>query len=120
MFYTPAVVKSTKRKQQQEDEQQQQQEADAGGVSRPRDLQFDDEPASIVAALSQDKRFSVWNSTMNRPLVVVSKCLRRGVMDAAWTPDGYTLLACSYDGSICVCRCVLGVHLSSRCSQTVH
>ena len=25
-------------------------------------------------------------------------------MDAAWTPDGYSLLLASYDGTVAVCR----------------
>jgi protein HIRA/HIR1 len=101
MFYTPVAVKTTKRKQQREEEED---DVAGGGAGQANGLHYDDEPASIVAALSQDRKLSVWNSTMNRPLVVVTKALKRGVADAAWTPDGYTLLACSYDGSVCVCR----------------
>lgn len=29
---------------------------------------------------------------------------KQGIMDVAWSPDGFTLLVCSYDGTVAMCR----------------
>ena len=53
-----------------------------------------------MALGSQDSKVTVWLSNAQRPLVVASRMFKQSVVDLAWTPDGYTLLACSTDGTI--------------------
>lgn len=60
---------------------------------------------ACIAVGSQDTRISVW-STMKEtaPIAVLSDIFQQSVLDIAWTPDGYTMVACSTDGSIVVVR----------------
>eukprot|EP00887_Chlorella_sp_A99_P002134 scaffold21.g2134.t1 len=58
--------------------------------------------ASVFALGSQDHNVSVWVSTSARPMVVGKKLFKSQVVDIAWTPDGYGLLACSSDGTVAV------------------
>ena len=59
---------------------------------------------TCMALGSQDSKVTVWLSNCQRPLLVASKLFKQSVVDLAWTPDGYTLLACSTDGTIGVLR----------------
>jgi protein HIRA/HIR1 len=61
-----------------------------------------EDAATCVALGSQDTKLTVWLSYSKRPVVVGSKLFRQSVVDAAWTPDGYCLLACSTDGTVAV------------------
>jgi len=57
-------------------------------------------PAAIIAAGSQDHRLTVWRSTAPKAVFVGSKFFKQTVVDVAWTPDGYGLLAVSTDGTM--------------------
>lgn len=46
----------------------------------------------------------MWSPKEGAPLLVGEAFFKGGVMDLAWTPDGYSLLVASYDGTIAVCR----------------
>ena len=52
----------------------------------------------------QDAILSIWVTASPKALVVVRQVFEQDVLDVAWTPDGYSLLACSMDGSIAVIR----------------
>ncbi len=55
---------------------------------------------SIVALGSQDGRLSVWRVDRDRPFMLAGRVFKHTVVDLAWTPDGYHLLACSMDGTV--------------------
>ena len=78
-----------------------------------------------MALGSQDSRITVWLSTEQRPLLVADKLFKQSVVDLAWTPDGYTLLACSTDGTVGVLQFdshELGAALAQvrMCKHSVH
>lgn len=54
----------------------------------------------VVAVGSQDCKLTVWLTSRNKPVVVLKHFFDNTVVDMAWTPDGYTLLCCSLDGSV--------------------
>ena len=54
---------------------------------------------TLFALGSQDHGVTVWKSNQCRPLVCGKKLFKAQVVDVAWTPDGYGLLACSSDGA---------------------
>ncbi|WFD31954.1 HIR complex subunit [Malassezia sp. CBS 17886] len=56
--------------------------------------------ASVVALGAQDQNISVWLTGAARPVLVARGIFERGVMDLSWSADGYTLYACSSDGSV--------------------
>lgn len=61
------------------------------------------ETAYFCCALGgQDCHVSVWVTSKAKPLVVVRDLFDQDVLDLAWTPDGYHLLACSMDGTLAV------------------
>lgn len=55
---------------------------------------------SIIALGSQDARLTVWRVDRDRPIVVANRVFKHTVVDLAWTPDGYHLIACSMDGTL--------------------
>ncbi|PRW57352.1 uroporphyrinogen decarboxylase [Chlorella sorokiniana] len=55
---------------------------------------------AVFALGSQDKRISMWAAAHTTPLLVGKRFFRSQVTDLAWTPDGYTLLAASSDGTV--------------------
>ncbi|KAF9087927.1 HIR complex subunit [Mortierella sp. GBA35] len=57
---------------------------------------------SIVAIGSQDRGLTVWKTSDPRPFVGIKELFEHSFLDMCWTPDGRTLLACSYDGSLIV------------------
>ena len=57
-------------------------------------------PVTVVALGAQDQSLSVWMTGMPRPLLVARDLFERHVMDLQWSADGYTLYACSSDGSV--------------------
>ncbi|KAG0272841.1 HIR complex subunit [Linnemannia exigua] len=57
---------------------------------------------SIVAVGSQDRGLTVWKTSDPRPFVGIKELFEHSFLDMCWTPDGKTLLACSYDGSVIV------------------
>ena len=58
------------------------------------------EVSTVVALGSQDQSVSVWITGLPRPVLVARDVFERHVMDLSWSADGYTLYACSSDGSI--------------------
>eukprot|EP01048_Picozoa_sp_COSAG05_P020324 COSAG05_NODE_3426_length_2075_cov_1.899291_2_plen_479_part_01 len=72
--------------------------ADSGaGASVPKHY-------TCVAIGSQDKSFSVWIASQVRPILVSQTFFDGSVLDITWGHDGYTLMCCSYDGSIVMFR----------------
>lgn len=59
-----------------------------------------DDPVTVVALGSQDQSVSVWLSRLERPVLVARGLFERHIMDLSWSADGYTLYACSSDGSV--------------------
>lgn len=57
---------------------------------------------SIVAVGSQDRGLTVWKTSDPRPFVGIKELFEHSFLDMCWAPDGKTLLACSYDGSVIV------------------
>ena len=53
-----------------------------------------------VAIGSRDRSLSVWLTSHKRPLVVVHDLFENSVLDLSWSHDGYTLMACSLDGTL--------------------
>ena len=60
----------------------------------------DQPPVSVVALGAQDQTVSVWVTGIPRPLLVARDLFERHVMDMQWSADGYTLYACSSDGTV--------------------
>lgn len=60
--------------------------------------------ATCIALGSQDTKLSVWLSSSKRPTFIGHKLFAQSVVDLTWTPDGYSLLACSTDGTVAVLR----------------
>ncbi|KAI8463048.1 MAG: WD40-repeat-containing domain protein [Monoraphidium minutum] len=56
------------------------------------------EPTTVFALCSLDKQFSVWASARNRAVLVGSRVSKLGILDAAWTPDGFNLVVAALDG----------------------
>ncbi|PSC72094.1 HIRA isoform X1 [Micractinium conductrix] len=56
--------------------------------------------SGIFALGSQDRRITVWATGAGTPLLVAKKFFKSQVTDLAWSPDGYTLLAASSDGTV--------------------
>ena len=52
-----------------------------------------------IAIGSRDRSVSVWLTSLKRPLIVVHDLFNNSVLDLAWSKDGYTLMACSLDGT---------------------
>lgn len=69
----------------------------------PNIYRSDEDPelvSTCIALGGQDTKLTVWMSKAKRPTVVCHKLFSQGVVDMAWTPDGYCLLACSSDGTV--------------------
>ncbi|KAI8909178.1 WD40-repeat-containing domain protein [Gorgonomyces haynaldii] len=56
--------------------------------------------SAICAVGSQDQGISVWSTAKARAIVSAQHLFQHSCLDLAWSPDGNTLYACSYDGSI--------------------
>ncbi|KAJ1930566.1 HIR complex subunit [Tieghemiomyces parasiticus] len=59
-------------------------------------------PTAVVAVGSQDRSVSVWTTNNPRVLEVSDATFEHNVTDLDWTPDGLTLMASSYDGTVAV------------------
>lgn len=59
-----------------------------------------EEVTTCIALGSQDSKLTVWLLHKERPIFIATKFFDRSVNDLAWTPDGYTLLASSMDGTV--------------------
>ncbi|KAJ7981149.1 Protein HIRA [Quillaja saponaria] len=58
------------------------------------------QPYNVIAIGSQDRTITVWTTASPRPLFVAKHFFAQSVVDLSWSPDGYSLLACSLDGSV--------------------
>ncbi|KAE9593140.1 putative transcription factor WD40-like family [Lupinus albus] len=58
------------------------------------------QPYNVIAIGSQDRTITVWNTASPRPLFVAKHFFTQSVVDLSWSPDGYSLFACSLDGSM--------------------
>lgn len=64
---------------------------------------FDGGTHSCVVALgSLDQSVSIWVTGLEQPVLVARDVFQRQVMDLSWSADGYTLYACSSDGTVAV------------------
>ncbi|CAD6214841.1 unnamed protein product [Miscanthus lutarioriparius] len=57
-------------------------------------------PYNVIAIGSQDRTITVWTTASARPLFVAKHFFSQSVVDLSWSPDGYSLFACSLDGSV--------------------
>ncbi|KAI7832276.1 WD40-repeat-containing domain protein [Gamsiella multidivaricata] len=57
---------------------------------------------SICAVGSQDRGLTVWRTHEPRPFVGIKELFEHSFLDLSWTPDGQSLFACSYDGTVAV------------------
>ncbi|KAL8496382.1 hypothetical protein ACS0TY_020191 [Phlomoides rotata] len=57
-------------------------------------------PYNVIAIGSQDRTITVWTTASPRPLFVAKHFFTQSVVDLTWSPDGYTLFACSLDGTV--------------------
>lgn len=60
----------------------------------------DSQPYNVIAIGSQDRTITVWTTASPRPLFVAKHFFSQSVVDLSWSPDGYSLFACSLDGTV--------------------
>ncbi|XP_012442468.1 protein HIRA isoform X2 [Gossypium raimondii] len=58
------------------------------------------QPYNVIAIGSQDRTITVWTTASPRPLFVAKHFFGQSVVDLSWSPDGYSLFACSLDGTV--------------------
>ncbi|KAM7496911.1 hypothetical protein LguiA_021325 [Lonicera macranthoides] len=58
------------------------------------------QPYNIIAIGSQDRTITVWTTASARPLFVAKHFFSQSVVDLSWSPDGFSLYACSLDGTV--------------------
>ncbi|KAI3688114.1 hypothetical protein L1987_81822 [Smallanthus sonchifolius] len=58
------------------------------------------QPYNVIAIGSQDRTITVWTTASARPLFVAKHLFSQSVVDLSWSPDGYSLFACSLDGTV--------------------
>ncbi|XP_024013516.1 protein HIRA isoform X2 [Eutrema salsugineum] len=78
-----------------------------------KDLQ----PYNVIAIGSQDRTITVWTTASPRPLFVAKHFFGQSVVDLSWSPDGYSLFACSLDGTVAMIHfnpTELGVRLTDN------
>ncbi|KAK4760566.1 hypothetical protein SAY87_005459 [Trapa incisa] len=68
------------------------------GASKTGGKEF--EPYDVIAIGSQDRTVTVWTTANARPLFVAKHFFTQSVVDLSWSPDGYSLFACSLDGTV--------------------
>ena len=56
----------------------------------------------VVALGSQDKIITVWLLSSPRPIAILKHFFESTAVDLSWSADGYTLFACSQDGTIAI------------------
>ncbi|KAI4373582.1 hypothetical protein MLD38_011695 [Melastoma candidum] len=60
----------------------------------------DSQPYNVIAIGSQDRTITVWTTASCRPLFVAKHFFSQSVVDLSWSSDGYSLFACSLDGTV--------------------
>ncbi|KAF8397850.1 hypothetical protein HHK36_016775 [Tetracentron sinense] len=58
------------------------------------------QPYNVIAIGSQDRTITVWTTASARPLFVAKHFFSQSVVDLSWSSDGYSLFACSLDGTV--------------------
>ncbi|KAI3692127.1 hypothetical protein L6452_31936 [Arctium lappa] len=58
------------------------------------------QPYNAIAIGSQDRTITVWTTASARPLFVAKHFFSQSVVDLSCSPDGYSLFACSLDGTV--------------------
>ncbi|XP_039041365.1 protein HIRA-like isoform X2 [Hibiscus syriacus] len=58
------------------------------------------QPYNVIAIGSQDRTITVWTTASHRPLFVAKHFFAQSVVDLSWSSDGYSLFACSLDGTV--------------------
>ncbi|GMH07323.1 hypothetical protein Nepgr_009163 [Nepenthes gracilis] len=58
------------------------------------------QPYNVIAIGSQDRTITVWTTASPRPLFVAKHFFTQSVVDLSWSHDGYSLFACSLDGTV--------------------
>ena len=66
----------------------------------PHLFYYNKRPVSCVAIAGRDSSISVWLTALKRPLFILHDVFTSSVLDMSWTPDGYSLIICSHDGSL--------------------
>ncbi|KAI8838088.1 WD40-repeat-containing domain protein [Chytridium lagenaria] len=56
--------------------------------------------SAICATGSQDKGICVWWTSKSYCAASAQDVFKHSVLDLTWSPDGYVLMACSYDGTV--------------------
>ncbi|KAJ3130441.1 HIR complex subunit [Nowakowskiella sp. JEL0407] len=78
------------------------------GLFNPKLFKQGDQPTGdfvgYCALGSQDCGVSLWSTKLGRAMINIKALFRHTVLDLSWTPDGFTLLASSYDGHVAVLR----------------
>ena len=59
-------------------------------------------PHTVIACGSQDCKMTVWATNRPKPVCIVKTCFTQSVVDLCWSPDGYSLIACSTDGTVAI------------------
>lgn len=49
---------------------------------------------------SKDRAVSIWLTSLKRPLAVINNLFESSVMDISWSKCGYSMVACSLDGTV--------------------
>lgn len=75
-------------------------EASAGWANVAPKAGKDSQPYNVIAIGSQDRTITVWTTASPRPLFVAKHFFAQSVVDLSWSPDGYSLFACSLDGTV--------------------
>ncbi|KAF8938878.1 HIR complex subunit [Dissophora ornata] len=57
---------------------------------------------SICAVGSQDRGITLWRTHEAKAFVGIKELFEHSFLDLSWTPDGQSLFACSYDGTVAV------------------
>ncbi|GKU93865.1 hypothetical protein SLEP1_g7424 [Rubroshorea leprosula] len=70
----------------------------ANGATQPEGRES--QPYNVIAIGSQDRTITVWTTACPRPLFVARHFFSQSVVDLSWSPDGYSLFACSLDGTV--------------------
>ncbi|PQM33769.1 protein HIRA-like isoform X1 [Prunus yedoensis var. nudiflora] len=70
------------------------------GASKMGGKEKEPQPYNVIAIGSQDRTITVWTTASPRPLFVAKHFFSQSVVDLSWSPDGYSLFACSLDGSV--------------------
>ncbi|PQQ16227.1 protein HIRA isoform X2 [Prunus yedoensis var. nudiflora] len=70
------------------------------GASKMGGKEKEPQPYIVIAIGSQDRTIIVWTTSSPRPIFVAKQFFTQSVVDLCWSPDGYSLFACSLDGSV--------------------